>query len=135
MSKDDLLKPVTLIVIGYIFIYLTQTYLSLANWISNAPTYIAVISVMTFIAGAALVAAFVLLVIATLAKLDALKNIITFILFGVLVYAATMFVMWFTATIIYIDNLGWTYFFTITLDYLALPCAAVFAVLPALVKD
>ena len=134
MGKDDLLKPVTLIAIGYLFISMTQTYLTRSFLIDDYyEGYQIVVGIFTFLAGVALVAAFVIYLIAIFTKSDALKKIVGFILAILLAYIATLFVLWFIYAIVY--GYGWTGYFDIVSTYLAIPCAMIFAVLPALIKD
>lgn len=134
MGKDELIKPVTLIVIGYLFISMTQTYLARAYLIDDYyEAYQIIVGIFTFIAGVALVAAFVIYLISVFTKNDGLKKIVGFILAILLALIATLFILWIIYAIVY--GYGWTAYFDITSTYLAIPCAMICAVLPSLIKD
>ena len=134
IGKDELLKPVTIIAISYLFIYIAQYYISFGSAIVGGnDAYRTIVCIFTLIAGLALVVAFVFYVISIFTKGDAFKNIIAFILVGFLALAATLFIMWIIGAIVW--GFDWTFYFTVVMDYLAIPCAVVCAVLPALVKD
>ena len=133
IKKDEYLKPVSLIVVGYFFISLTSTYLSATAEISSfAPAYYNVINVFVFIAALGLITAFVFYLIALLDKNKHFNKLTAYVLLCICCFTALIFILDVIAIIIYGGALGLFYDLAI---YVCIPLAVTFTVFPHLVGE
>ena len=134
MNKIELIKPVSFIVLGYVFVDLTMSFLSESAMISKyVNAYRVVVAVFAFVAGLALAAALVIFCIAVFTQKENLKPLVGYILVGVWAYLAVVFILMFIACIVY--GYGFGSYFNAVYEYLALPAALVFSLFPQVIGE
>ena len=134
VKKEELVKPVTLIVLGYFFVFTTLNYLSESALIdADYKALHVVVGIFVFLAGLALIAAFALYCVAIFAKKDGLKKVIGYLLIGLSAYLAVVFILQIVRCIVF--DYGFGGYFNAIFVYLAVPAALIFSVFPLVIGE